>query len=123
VVGNQVHAVGVGSVAMTVTAGDDGKTGSFTVTILKAVTGIKGGPDITLRVGDQDVEPAVTVSPPDASVKSWHLASVDPDIASVNGTFIHAVSRGDTKVAVISDDNPSITDTVRVSVRASIFGP
>jgi len=122
VVGNQIHAVGAGSVAMTVTASDNGKIGSFTVTILKPVTGIKGGPDITLRVGDQDVEPTATVSPPDASIKSWHLASVDPGIASVNGTFIHAVSRGDTKVAVISDDNPSITDTVRVSVR-SLFGP
>jgi len=123
VVGNQIHAVGLGSVAMTVTANDNGKTGSFTVTITKAVTGIKGGPDITLKVGEPDVEPNVTVSPPDATNKNWHLASVDPDIASVNGTFIHAVSKGDTKVAVISDDNPSLTDTVKVSVRAPLLGP
>ena len=122
IVGNQVHAVGAGSVALTVTASDNGNTGSFTVTVTNPVTGIDGGPDISLRNTDPDYKVQAVVSPPDASNKNWHMVSDDPNIASVNGDFIQPVSRGDVNVFVISDDNASVTDTIAVSVRG-LFGP
>jgi uncharacterized protein YjdB len=122
IVGNQVHAVGAGSVALTVTANDNGKTGSFTVTVTNPVTGIDGGPDISFRSGDPEYQVPVSVSPADASNKNWHMVSDDPSIASVNGSSIRPVSRGDVNVFVISDDNAAITDTIAVSVRG-LFGP
>jgi uncharacterized protein YjdB len=122
IVGNQVHAVGAGSVALTVTASDNGKTGTFTVTVTNPVTGIDGGPDKSLRTSDPDYKVPVVVSPADATNKGWHLVSDDPSIASVNGEYIQPVSRGDVNVLVISDDNPDVTDTVLVSVRG-LSGP
>ncbi|MBW8887638.1 MAG: hypothetical protein JF616_07760 [Fibrobacteres bacterium] len=122
VVANRVHAVGAGSVVLTVTSADDGKTGTFTVTVTNPVTGIDGGADISFRFGDPDYQVPVSISPSDASNKNWHMVSEDPTIASVNGSSIHPVSRGDVNVFIISDDNAAITDTVGVSVKG-FFGP
>lgn len=123
VVNNKVHAVGAGSANFTLTAADNGKTASFTVTVKIAVTGIQAMP-FSMKVGDPDQSPDVTVSPPNATVKSWHLVSADPGIASiVNGTDVHAVSRGDVNITVISDDDPTVTDVIKVSVKPSLLPP
>jgi uncharacterized protein YjdB len=117
VVGNRVHAVGAGSVIMTVTTVDGGKSQAFTVSVTNPVTGIDAGPDLLLRTGEEDETVSPVILPSDASNKSWHMVSQDPSIASVNGANIHPVSRGDVDVIVYSDDNAAVADTIAVSVR------
>jgi uncharacterized protein YjdB len=52
-------------------------------------------------------------------VKTWHLVSADPAVASVAGeTSIRAVKAGSTTVTAVSDESPQITATLQVRVRA-----
>jgi uncharacterized protein YjdB len=121
VVGNRVHAVGSGSAIMTVTTTDGGKSQAFTVMVTSPVTAIDAGPDITIRTGEPDAVMSPVLSPADAANKAWHMVSQDPSIASVSGTAIHPVSRGDVEVIFISNENAAVNDTIVVSVRG-LFG-
>jgi uncharacterized protein YjdB len=119
VVANRVHGLGAGSVIMTVTTLDGGKSQAFTVTVTNPVTGIDAGPDLTFHLLDRDEPISPIISPADATDKGWHMVSQDPDVAGIsqNGTAINPISRGQTDVIVISDDNPAVTDTIGVTVR------
>jgi uncharacterized protein YjdB len=121
VVANKVHAVNGGTASFTVTASDNGKTGTFTVTVVVPVTGIQGQ-GFTMKITDPDVTPTVTVSPANATNKGWTLMTQDTDIVSiVDGIKIHAVARGTATVAVVSADNSKIYDTFTVTVK-NAFG-
>jgi uncharacterized protein YjdB len=119
VVNNRVHGLGAGSVIMTVTTADGGKSAPFTVTVTIPVTGIDAGPDLSMHLPDRDVLINPVLSPPDATDKGWHMVSQDPGVASITqmGTAINPVSRGETLVIVTSDSNPAVSDTIAVSVR------
>lgn len=119
VVANRVHALGAGSVIMTVTTADGGKSQAFTVTVTVPVTGIDAGPDLSFRLLDRDEPINPVISPADATDKGWHMISQDPSVASISqmGTAINPMSRGETLVIVTSDDDPAVADTIAVTVR------
>lgn len=74
-------------------------------------------PDMTLDVGAADGIPEPVIIPSFATDKSYSLISENPEVASVNGTAIHAVSGGTARVKIISADGPSSTFQVTVRLR------
>lgn len=117
---NRIHPAGGGTAWFIVTTADGAKVDTFSVTIQVPVTGIQGD-GFVLRIGDPDETPNVTVSPSDATNKGWYLVSGDTDNATiVGGTKIHAVSRGNATIYVISLENEKITDSFIVDVRSSL---
>ncbi len=121
VVSNRVHAAGGGTANIIVTSTDNGKLDTFVVTVAVPVDGIQGQ-GFTMKMGDEDVTPTITITPTNASNKGWYLVSKDETNATiVGGTHIHAVSRGDVDIVVVSSDNDKITDTFKVTIK-NAFG-
>jgi uncharacterized protein YjdB len=113
--GTKIHPAGSGSVNMTATTTDGGKTASFTVTVVVPVERIKGT-DLSMWTGLSDESPTVEVSPPDATNKQYTLTSLDPDVATIVNGKIHAVDRGTARIVATSLDDEGITDTFEVTV-------
>ena len=74
-------------------------------------------PDMALDLGAADGIPEPVIFPNFATDKSYSLESENPEVASVNGTAIHAVSGGTARVKITSADGPSSTFQVTVSLR------
>jgi uncharacterized protein YjdB len=74
-------------------------------------------PDMALDVGAADGVPEPVIFPGFATDKSYSLQSENPEVASINGTSIHAVSAGSARVKITSADGPSSTFQVTVRLR------
>jgi uncharacterized protein YjdB len=74
-------------------------------------------PDMELDVGAADGVPEPVIFPSFATDKSFTLKSENPEVASINGTAIHAVSGGSARVKITSADGPSSTFQVTVRLR------
>jgi hypothetical protein len=93
---------------------------TFTVTVIQPVQALEADTSepITLQAGYADFSPSITVLPADATVKTWHLTSSNPAVASVaGGVRVHPIRAGTTLITAVSDDNPQITATFAVRVR------
>jgi uncharacterized protein YjdB len=113
--GTKIHPAGSGSVSMTATTADGGKTASFTVTVVVPVDGIKGA-NMSMWTTFPDEAPIITFTPPDATDKQYSLVSQDPDVATIVNGKIHPVDRGTARIVVTSHENGQITDTFDVTV-------
>lgn len=81
-------------------------------------------PDMSLDVGAADGVPEPLIFPDFATDKSYSLKSDNPEVASINGTSVHAVSGGSARIKITSADGPSSTFQVTVSLRVkSVSSP
>jgi uncharacterized protein YjdB len=116
------QGVAAGSAQVIVQALDgSGAADTFTVTVVIPVNSLTFDPPtaLTLRLGGPDYRPGIITAPANATVKSWHLVSSNPAVATVaDGVTIHAVSLGGITVQAVADDNPQITATLEVQVLA-----
>ena len=81
-------------------------------------------PNMALDVGAADGVAEPVIIPSFATDKSYTLESDNPEVASINGTAIHAVSGGTARVKIISADGPSSTFQVTVRLRVkSVSAP
>ena len=117
-----ITAVGKGEATITITSKDDPtkkETVKVTVTVpVEDVVVDKS--DITLDVGKKD-KITVTVKPDDASDKGVTYTSSNNNVVTVdsNGN-ITAVGKGDAVITVTSKDDPTKTETVKVTVTVPV---
>lgn len=117
VVDNKVHAVRGGSQEFTVTPSGGGAPATFrvTVTVPVEVTSITVR-DVFMQEGDRDVRPVITLSPEDATDKSYRLVSADPSIAAVNASgSLDGMKLGQADVTVITRSG-NLSATLKASV-------
>lgn len=112
---NRIHPVAAGIVGFSVTSVDGGKVSTFQVTVTVPLEAISAA-DITMSRFDDDIYPAVIYSPSDAENKGYTLHSSDTGVASIVNGKIHAVSRGNADITITSTEDPSISDTFKVTV-------
>lgn len=93
-----------------VTTANDGKVHVESITLDKY--------EVNIKVGGNDM-PMVTMLPDDAENKGEIWESSDTTVATVNkyGKIV-GVSAGECTVTVTSEDNPSVSATVKVTVKA-----
>ncbi len=115
-----ITAVGEGTTTITVASEDDPTiTEIIEVTVKIPVTGITATDDFTLVIGEEkNVEASVNE---DATNKDLLYESSNPGVVKVDseGNVI-AVGDGTTTITITSIDNPKITKTVTVTVKAPI---
>ncbi len=115
-----VEAVGEGEAIITITSKDDPtKKETVKVTVEVPVEDIivpEDKKDITLDVGDKD-KITVTVTPDNATDKDVTYESSDETVVKVdeNGN-IEAVGEGEATITITSKDDPTKTETVKVTV-------
>ena len=118
-----VIAVGEGEATITVTSKDDPSfKETVTVTVKVPVTGIEPeDKEITLTEGDKDTI-KVTVTPDNATNKELTYESSDETVVKVDEKGnIEAVGEGEATITVTSKDDPTKTETVKVTVNKKIF--
>jgi uncharacterized protein YjdB len=118
----QLRAVGPGQAKLIAYSLDNyAIRDTFTVTVVQPAQALVAdtASPISLRVGDPDYRPRIAVLPANAAVRTWHLVSRNPDVASVVlDTYIRPVKAGSAIITAVSDDNAQVTTTFEVRVRA-----
>ena len=117
-----VLAVGEGTTTITVTSKDDPTiTETITVTVKVPVEDIVVEEnEFTLDIGETD-KIEVTVTPDDATNKEVTYKSDDETVAKVdeNGNII-AIGEGTTTITVTSKDDPTVKETITVTVKVPV---
>lgn len=109
-----------GEAKVTATTADQSIKVEFTVNVVGVrVTRLKSD-SLSLKVGDE-LEPAVTVEPDNATDKDFSMESSDPEVLAVSGKTVTALKAGNVKLILISADGGT-KDTVAVSVRIAVTG-
>ncbi len=115
-----ITALKEGTATITITSEDDPTvTKTVTVTVENPVTDITASEDFTMDIGDiKNVDAKVNE---DATNKKLNYESSDPGIAKVdsNGEVI-ALKEGTVTIIISSEDDPSITETVTVTVKTPV---
>ncbi len=117
-----VIAVGEGTATITVTSKDDPtKKETVTVTVKRPVEDIiVDNSEIELEIGETD-KITVTVTPDNATNKEVTYESGDETVVKVDEKGnITAVGEGTTTITVTSKDDPSIKETVEITVRKPV---
>lgn len=112
-----VSAVGNGTATITVTADENGKSASCSVTVSQWVQEITLDKEsVTLEAGESATLTA-TVGPDDAADKTLSWSSSDPSVATVDGNgLVSAVSKGKTTITVSANDGSDISASCEVNV-------
>ena len=121
VVNNKVHAVASGTATFTAASVyDPTKTAPFTVTVTVGVVSVTA-PDLTMKVGDADREPALTWNPSNATNKNYSLVSGNTAVVSIVANKLHAVAAGAANVIVTPSEGGK-ADTMIVTVTQPVIG-
>ncbi|MEO6096711.1 MAG: hypothetical protein ABIW76_13825 [Fibrobacteria bacterium] len=113
-----------GKADVTLTTLGKGLTAVFTVTVKPAplltipVLGISAK-DLGLLLGGSDLAPEVSYLPFLATNLGYTLKSDNPNVVSVSGAKLHAVSGGNANITITSLDGPSSVFKAGVTVRAT----
>jgi uncharacterized protein YjdB len=119
--GWQLKGVGPGVAALVAIANDNNAIrDTFTVTVTQPVTSITAA-GITMKVGDPDRDPSLTVLPDNANDKTVALASGNTAVATVVGGKIHAVGGGTATFTATSNSDPSKTAQFTVTVSIPVI--
>ncbi|MDR3586111.1 MAG: Ig-like domain-containing protein, partial [Desulfosporosinus sp.] len=111
----------VGTVEITATTTDGGKTAKCNVTVIQAVTGVKlSTTTATLKVGDPDLTLTATIAPTNASTQDILWTSSKPSVATINSNgVVHAIVSGTAIITATSkqDSTKLAKCTVTVTIR------
>ena len=72
-----------------------------------------------IRVGES-AKASVTISPQNASDKSYDIVSSNTNVASVNGDTITALAVGETNITAVSKDGSVSSQVVKLTVKAAL---
>ena len=117
-----INAVGEGEATVTVASKDDAtKTDTIKVTVKKLVTDIIVEKNDFVLYKDETDKVEAYIIPEDATNRNINYESSDESIVKVdeNGN-ITAVGEGSTTIIVSSEDDPSVTKTVTVTVKIPV---
>lgn len=118
--GWQLQAVAPGTALLVANSSDNpAARDTFTVAIVQPVTGITAT-GFSMKVGDPDKEPVVSLQPANASNKAYTLSAGTPSVATVVNNKVHAVAAGSATFTAASVYDPTkkaqFTVTVTVGV-------
>ena len=112
-----VTAVGEGTTTITVTSADNPNvTGEITVTVKIPVTEITATEDFTLNIDEEKNLEAKVNSDATNKVLLYHSDNPDAVIVDDKGNVL-AVGAGTATITITSKDDPSKTETVKVTVK------
>ena len=113
----RVTAIGNGSAAITVTADENGKSASCSVTVSQWVKEITlDNESLALEAGDEFALTAAA-GPDNAADKTLLWSSSDPSVATVDGDgLVKAVSKGGATITVSANDGSGVSACCEVTV-------
>lgn len=116
--GWQLKPVGSGSADIIVFSNDNNAIkDTFTVTITQPVTSITAT-GFSMKVGDPDRDPVISVLPANATDKTYTLTANTPGVADVVSNKVHAVAGGTATFTAVS--NSDVTKAVQFTVTVNI---